>query len=337
MSQVTEHIHNKDRARGFTLVELLMAIAVFVVVGTILVSIASSSSNVWQQGIAHNDRRTVARTVFERMSQDLRDVTQPNDFSMPKLQMVINPTDGNPRLGAGFLLPQAIFWQAPVTTSGTNGDLAAVGYFIQWVGSGNNARPKLCRLYIDPSSPAYTVYSSGTLTWSSTITDTLISGANGAPATQATGYQGQLAENVLGLWVQALDQQLQPIAKDASGVAFSPGQFDSARGYISTAIYSTGTTTSGTIPMSYPGMVSPSGSAVPPFTGGNGALPAALDVAIITVDSRTAMRLTGTEKPTAPTGNFWGDINTFYNQLPASIRRGAEIHSTTINLNSAPR
>jgi len=270
--------------------------------------------------------------------------------------MVINP----PTLVTGsYTLPQAVFWQAPVAVSGTTGDLSVVGYFVQWVGT----TPKLCRLLINPSSSAYTVYSgsSGT-TWSSSITDALLSGSNGAPATQMAGYQGQVAENVLGLWVQALDQNMSPITTTGAvpSGTFSAGQFNSTQGYVSSTLYTSGTTmTTGT--MAYPSNTSFqsgtwSGSSAPlsidvnatgtntyqtppsdPATAGNGSLPAAIEVAIVTVDGRTALKLSGTEKPGPSTGNLWSDVNKFYNSLPAPIRNGAEIHSSVINLANAPR
>ena len=339
----------RRRERGFTLVELLVAMSVFLVVAGVLVSVANSTSDAWQQGVAHNERRSAAMAVFERMSQDLRNAAQPTDLSGPNLQMVITNANGpGPHLVSGsFTLPYAVFFQAPVTTgtTGNQGDLAEVGYFVQWVKdqipntnpTQYTNTPKLCRLLINPSSTAYTVYS-GT-TWSSSIDDALLSGINGAPADRLNGYQGQLAENVLGLWVQALDQTkqpvlsgtLQPVTTDASGTAFPLGQFDSSKGYTSHSPY----LSSGTSVIIYPGKPSITGSTA--WAAGNGSLPAAIEVAIVTVDSRTALRLTGNEKPpSAPTGNLWADVGNFYNSLPLFIKRGAEIHSTVIHLTNAP-
>jgi hypothetical protein len=222
-----------------------------------------------------------------------------------------------------------------------------VGYFVQWVtNDSGTSNAKLCRLCIDPLSPNYGLYSTGTTSLSSTITDDLISGTNGAPATQATGYQGQLAKNVLGLWVQALDQKGKPITKYPiySGSApltvnsgiFAPGQFDSAKGYVSSVSYTTGVTNSGTVPMSFQGFV-PTTNSLPPLAAGSGSLPAAIELAIVTVDSRTASKLSGTEKPGPPTGDLWADVNAFYDGLPAMIQKGAEIHSTVININAGPK
>ena len=95
--------------RGFSLLELLVATAVFVGLALILVSIAASLSSFWQLGIAHNERRSSALSAFSRMARDLRFATLPPDPSATNFQLVINPAG----LGGKYLLPQAAFWQAP--------------------------------------------------------------------------------------------------------------------------------------------------------------------------------------------------------------------------------
>ncbi|MGB8353722.1 MAG: hypothetical protein WCD79_07545 [Chthoniobacteraceae bacterium] len=323
---------------SFTLVELLVAITIFLLVAGVLSSITNSSSNVWQQGIAHADRRASALAVFDRITRDLRQAAQPTDYSGPRLQMVITGS-GSTLVSGTYLNPQAMFWQSAVATDtsagsgyGYKGNLAIVGYFVQWIGT----TPKLCRLLVNPSSTDYAVYNGGTLP-SPWLSSSLLS--TYAPATQTAAYQGQLAENVLGFWAQALDQTLKPITRTAAtSGTFSPGQFDSTKGYIytSASAYTSGTITSGT--MKYVGdssvlaMPSPS-----PSAAGGGSLPASIEIAIVTVDSRTALKLSGAEKPASPTGNLWTDVNTFYNSLPVAIKKGAEIHSTIINLPDAPR
>ncbi len=286
---------SSGRRGAFSLLELLVAIALFAVVAVILLSFVSSMNSAWQQGISHNERRGAAMAVFNRIGRDLRHAALPTDAAGAGLQFVINP----PALGSSYKLAQAMFWQAPSATDRSRGDLAVVGYFVQWA----DAVPKLCRFLANPSSAdSYLLYSAPGA-W---IKDSLL--ASDAPATRASGYVGQLAENVLGLWVRPLDQLQQPITKMASGAVFPPGQFDSSKGYIS----SSGRTF-------------------------RRALPAVLEVIIITVDSRTSRLLQGTERPGVPSSDVWKDVNDFYANLPAEIRRGAEIHSTQIALVNAPR
>jgi hypothetical protein len=279
--------------------ELLVATAVFIGLALILVSIAASLSSFWQLGIAHNERRSSALSAFSRMARDLRFATLPPDPSATNFQLVINPDS----VGTNYLLPQAVFWQAPV---GSKGSMALVGYFVQWVSEPNSRpAPKLCRLVVDSN---YSMQKP-----SDFVSDSLI--ASNAPATKASSYAGQLAENVLGLWMRPLDQRKIPILSDATAHAFPNGGFDSTKGYKVTLTNAPGT------------LVYPS------------ALPASLEVALVAVDARTAKRLSGrpAEKPGVATEDMWNDVNTFYGYLPQDIKEGARIYSTIIDLQSAPR
>ncbi len=118
--------------------------------------------------------------------------------------------------------------------------------------------------------------------------------------------------------MRPLDQEKNPILHDAKSQTFPNGEFDSIRGYMLT------------------------------FTNGSGtpvtrvfapALPASLEVALITVDARTGKRLTGrsSEKPSTTSGDMWADVNIFYDNLPPEVRQGARIYSTVIDLHTAPR
>ena len=199
---------------GFSLLELLVATAVFVALALILVSIASRLSSFWQIGIAHNERRSSALSAFSRMARDLRFAALPANPASTNLQLVINPAS----LGPNYQFPQAAFWQAPVASDRSRGNMALVGYFVQWVnetnGSPANLVPKLCRLVVDSH---YQMQKP-----SDFVSDALI--ASNAPANRAADYAGQLAENVLGLWMQPLDQQRRPIT-------LTNGEFDSTKGY----------------------------------------------------------------------------------------------------------
>jgi type II secretory pathway component PulJ len=287
---------------GFTLLELLVATAVFIALSLILVSIASSMSSFWQLGIAHNERRSSALSAFSRMARDLRFAALPGNPASTNLQLIINP----PNLGSDYKLPQAAFWQAPVAGDRSRGNMALVGYFVQWVnetnGSPANLVPKLCRLVADSD---YQMQKP-----SDFVTDALV--ASNASATKESDYAGQLAENVLGLWMQPLDQQQKPISRDSKSQPFANGEFDSSKGY---AVSFTNAVT----------------------TRFATALPASLEVALVAVDARTAKRLTGAEKPMARTADMWADVNAFYNSLPQPIKQGARIYSTVIDLHGAPR
>jgi len=188
--------------------------------------------------------------------------------------------------------------------------MALVGYFVQWVTETNGAVttsvPKLCRLLIDSTNFQFQKPSD----W---VTDAVI--ASNAPADKSSGYEGQLAENILGIWMQPLDQAKRPITLDATNGPYAAGHFDSTRGYRTVL-------TNGSDPVSYK------------F---DRALPASVEVSVVAVDARTARRLSGSERPAARTADMTNDVNNFYTNLPQGVRQGARIYSTVIDLQSAPR
>lgn len=299
--------------RGFTLIELLVAMAVFMVVVVILVSTVTSVSSLWQRGIAHNERRSIAISAFSRIARDLRPAGLPADLGGSNLFFLINPGS----VSADYVLPQSAFWTSPTATDRSKGDMAVVGYFVHWVtnSSTGEIRPKLCRLFLNPSYLQQQNYSQTNLAnWlNSGVLD------SNAPANRDSGYAGEVAENVLGLWIQPLDPSRSPIVKDGTRnrTAFTVGTYDSRRGY------SFLKTNGAAVSTNY----------VP------SALPASVEVAIVTVDSRTAKKLTGGagERPGVVTTNLWADVNTFMGNLSPGIRSGAEVHSTIIDLASSPR
>ena len=289
-------------ASAFSLLELLVATAVFLALALVLVSIAGSLSSFWQMGISHNERRSAALAAFSRMARDLRFAAAPINPNATNVQLVINPAS----VGTNYTLPQAAFWQAPV---GDQGSMALVGYFVQWVNETNGSVPKLCRLLIDSTNFQSTKPSD----W---VDDSLI--ASYASATRASGYEGHLAENILGIWMQPLDQSRRQIVADATNGVFPNGQFDSTRGYQAALTNASGTLVTNTF---------------------RSALPASVEVAVVAVDARTARRLTGAanEKPGGRGTNLWNDVNSFYTNLPPGIKQGARIYSTIIDLHNAPR
>lgn len=303
------------RLGSFTLVEMLVAIAILAIIMIVLLNMTGSLMSLWRGGQAHNERRTNTQAIFERMARDLQQASVPSTRSgsplfsnTNSLEMVINPSG----VSTNYEFPQALFWQAPVASDGsTNGNLAIVGYFVQWV----SGAPYLCRALINPST--YSIYSNtATSAW---INDSSLS--TNAPATAASGYTGLMSGNVLGLWVQALDGQGNPIQQ--SGSAIQGEAFDSRLGY------------------AYTNFLYANAGGPVLATNAAGALPASLQIAIVIIDSATAHHLTGTEKPNPPasylTGNFWGDIQNFYTSLPPVIRKGAEIQTTTVQLANGPR
>jgi type II secretory pathway component PulJ len=288
--------------KSFTIVELLVSIAILSILVIVLLSMLTSLMTVWQAGQAHNERRTIAQAVLDRMTRDLSQVALPlSRTSTNELQMIINPTG----VSATYQYPHAIFCQAPVATdNGTSGNLAVVGYFIQWV-NGSPGTPCMSRILINPSSADYKIYSAPNA-W---ISDALL--ASDASATSPS-YAGLLSENVLGLWVQALDPLGNPIQQQTLPAGET---FDSKYPYAYTNF---------------------SELAPVPLETNMSSAPASLQIAIAVIDSRTAKYLTA--KPSYPTTNaFWNNIQNFYTNLPPLIQKGTEIQTTVVTLPNAPR
>lgn len=179
---------SKNFAIGFTLIELLVATTIFAVLVLVLASISNQALGTWSRNENKSELREAARTAINLMGSELRQAVLPvyrGDAN--GLQLVVNPAS----VSSTFKNRDAIFWQAPVATSRTKGDLAIVGYFIRKEGNVS----KLCRLFVNPDDPDYRIYSSPNA-W---VTDALLSSK--APADEASNLQGVFLENVPGMWI----------------------------------------------------------------------------------------------------------------------------------------
>jgi hypothetical protein len=146
--------------------------------------------------------------------------------------------------------------------------LAEVGYFIRWVGDSGKVRPVLCRFFVNPSrtqggavvvNPDYLIYSATPTEW---LSDELLERV--APADQASGYLGLMAEDVLGLWVRCYGLNGNELPN-----------FDSRSGYTHEYTY---TRYDG-------GGASTVNASVPRY------LPARVEVSLVQLDSKVANRL----------------------------------------------
>ncbi len=184
-------------ASGFTLIEVLVATSVFMMLILVLASVLNQALGLWSRNENKSDLRESGRTAINLIGSELRQAALPVDrvddatyrAAEKNLQMVINPAT----IGDQYKNHDAIFWQAPIATSHSKGDLAIVGYFIRKVGNVS----KLCRFFINPDDPDYAVYDD-TKPW---VSDDLLD--KKAPADEASNLQGVFLENVPGMWVTA--------------------------------------------------------------------------------------------------------------------------------------
>jgi competence protein ComGC len=264
------------RAAGFTMIEVLISTTILVIVVVMLSQMLHQMGGIWLFGHARVERSEGGRAILEFISRELQAAQLPVDrTAQTSLQFVVNPvTTGT----TTYKNRDAIFWQAPLATDQTFGDLAEIGYFVQWDETTipTNPHAHLCRFFVnptDPSNPAnpyYMIYSAPT-DW---VNDTVIKAVAPADKTNANNpYQGLFVENVLGLWVTCLDPTGKTIKTDCQGAAIPDDTFDSRNGYSYTDI---------------------TGTSVPsqPPTQKTCALPAAIDVSFVVLDSTSAKQVT---------------------------------------------
>jgi len=193
---------NGQRRGGFTLVEILVSTAIFTVMAGMLLSLSSQATTLWSRNHQQSQLREKARTALDFIGSEMKQAVLPLDrTSQNGPQFVVNPAG----VTATYRLKDAVFWQAPIATSQTQGNLAIVGYFIRRDGG----RYQLCRYFINPDEGSYRLRSAP----SDWINDDLLNSV--APADEASDYKGLFLENVVGLWVECFDESGASIVPDS--------------------------------------------------------------------------------------------------------------------------
>jgi len=311
--------------------------AILTLLSAMLVGILSAVNRQWSLAQAQIERCQDGRAILDKMGSELKSAALPANLSSTTgLQFIVNPpsAEGNSfGINSSYLNSSAIFWQAPIAHNTALGDIAEVGYFVKWGGTNSsNPQAELCRFFVDPAvvQNSASVSNTNFLIYSqpgSWLTPNLIDAV--APASSAGNYVGWMADNVVGLWVRCLDAYGQPIMKSAPGaiptVNYAAYGFDSRMGYTD----SRGNVKNGVSQL----------SSGPGFTQNLCALPASVDIAIVVLDSKSALRITTAITPgatsTVTLDSFWTDINTFMTALPADVKQGARLYSTRVNLLNA--
>jgi len=186
---------------AFTLIEMLVGMAVFSILVVLLFEIVNQSSKVGRATNAETERLDKVGIAFDMMRRDLKGAVLPIDpNSTNSFQFLVNPAAGVPILAQN---PDSAFWQSPVAANISGGDLAIVGYFIKKDTASTPPRFSLCRLQIDPYDPNmagagdYKIESGNP--W---LTEQILQ--DRAPAT-APEYSGLILEGAIGLWIRAID------------------------------------------------------------------------------------------------------------------------------------
>jgi hypothetical protein len=206
------------------MVELMVSVSILSLLVVMLTSIFNVAMQSWTSSEGGSDRRRGGRSMTDFIGSELRGALLPVTQSAPvgsdgvriaNLQLIINP----PQLSDEYRTGDNIFWQAPLATEKTYGDVAEIGYFIKWIQNGAKTTPTLCRFFVNPSmtdstgnqvleNPLFQIYGTrnggGPPNYTDVdgwLSDNILDAA--APADKASGYRGLFLENVLGLWVRA--------------------------------------------------------------------------------------------------------------------------------------
>lgn len=223
--------HATDPRRGFTLIEVLVAVSILMAIVAMMSMILSEVTRAWQRGEGRGERRRSARSLADFIAADLQGALLPvetvSKAGQGNLQFLVNPPSA--QVPADYRHADAAFWQAPIATESSFGDVAEVGYFVKWMktDASPEPRPVLCRFFVNPSTqdlsgvlaqnPDFKIYDPAN-------SDSWLAAAvleRVAPADKKSGYVGLFADNVVGLWLSCT-------GLDGAEL---PKPFDSRKGY----------------------------------------------------------------------------------------------------------
>jgi type II secretory pathway pseudopilin PulG len=338
-----------SRSVAFTLVELLVSIALLSFLLLALSAITEAASRAWREGQSRTDTFQSARTALDLMARELAPAVVDT-----RMQFVIAPASilqtvakKNPDLAKTFVADSpALLWLAPI---GDNGELCCVGYYLSRQPEMQFYRLK--RLYISPPKDEnerkltffprlynFATYNAKDVTlrpsekdatWFTRNWDATAFDDEDPDNTRAV--VSSAADGVIALWVQPLDLLGQPMTV----LAKAPNHPKSTLFYNSAAFMQFATT----IPFEDGRGVS--------FLGGSGGqtplkanrVPAAIEVTIVTIDPATLAR--GVEVPEQT--NEWNALGAldleksravFEEELRANGIHNARTFSTRARLNN---
>ena len=133
--------------RGFSLLEMLIAMSVLTVILFVLASMVDSAGKAWTDSEERVETSQSARTALELVTREMTPATI-NTCE----QFVVVPGKSLGGCGASSIVEtsQAAFWMAPL---GKDGDLRAVGYYLQR--DDDRGFYRLKRYYVGPENEDY--------------------------------------------------------------------------------------------------------------------------------------------------------------------------------------
>lgn len=181
----------RGKERAFSMIEMLVATAVFVVMLTLLLGMISNASQIWQRSEGQKNRQQAARRALEMIARDMESAVFPaNTNGTTTLQFQVNP--GLP----GYENPSAAFWQAAASAESNGSDLSDVGYFVAWTTNQTGDAQGELRRYRLAATNTDASFQLGANFLSTGKLSTHAPGSDDA-ATQ----QGLVSQNIIGLWI----------------------------------------------------------------------------------------------------------------------------------------
>lgn len=120
------------RARGFTLVELVVTVAVGLLLIVFLFQIFNASLGAWRQGESQNDTYREARAALQLMTRDLSQITAPMPGGAAPVLVLDHYPGSTPAPQAGDEINEELYC-LPIVPNGGVSNLCAAGYFCLWM------------------------------------------------------------------------------------------------------------------------------------------------------------------------------------------------------------
>ena len=311
---------------AFTLLELLVAMALFSLVAVLLASVFSST----QKGVVFlgntKSQRQDARAVLEQIAGELRAAleTPTRSFegtqaAMRQPQLLVNPS------GLSATHGSSLFWSAGADSK--SGGSALVGYLLRWETTPEGPRPRFCRVFLDANGSEYVEQTLRTSINAEWVSQSLVD--SNAPGDAKNGYQGWISDNILAFYARPLDPQMNAITNFSRGLSGPAVNTSSANAVF--AASATGSNTGGRFDSrsGYQYKRSPDNVTVNRF---GPALPSAIELVVIAAPPSSILQLQTVPAPVLSTNAaaMWTDVASFLSSLPTPIKKAAKTYSTIV-------
>ncbi len=316
--------------RAFTILELLVAMAVLLVIVLAVAGLAAGASRIWVQSERNTEQFQNGRAILELISREL---AQAGNNS--RLQLVDSPggipwptTGTEPHqaiVDGGGMSTSSLFWQAPVSRAVSTGgatpaavsDLSIVGYYLARYDApaGGRSRFQLRRVFIPPTlaetnaaNPQFRLYNAppdrATAPWITGLAP------DAFDTTKSTSVVSVVSDGVIGFWIRCFDATGQPIDwMYPTTRNLADAKFNSA-GCFQPAIASTN---------------QPARWTNPNQTAQTFRLPASIEVTLITADQRALSAAANAGIPQVAPFNSPTAVLASIDSMNAALRNAARI------------